>query len=429
MAKDTKIELRNQVIYQVFPRQHSASGDFQGVIKDLDRIKTLGVDILYLLPIHPIGELNKKGTIGCPYSIRDYRSIHSDLGSLEDFKELIDEAHNRDMRLMIDVVYNHTSRDSVILNNHPEWMYKKNGSFSGKVGDWWDVTDLDYSNRDLWNELIDTLVYWARLGVDGFRCDVASMVPLEFWLEARKTLKTVNPDFIMLAESIDLNFVKELRDLGFEASSDCELFEAFDIEYDYDIWDRYDNYLRTGTGLNDWLAALKGQEGMYPKNYIKAHSLENHDRMRAANFVKDGVRLRNLNALVYFLKGTAFIYAGQEACEEKLENLFEVDKTDWSTLGKYNMDELMRKCYEIKKDSIFKDGAFDIHITNLEAVHITYKKEDKIMEIILNVGNTTGKIAAILADGCYRNIFNDEEINIKDNRVMLSSEPIIIKNY
>ena len=427
MAKDTNLNLRNQVIYQVFPRQHSKTGDFKGLIADLDRIKSLGVDILYLLPIHPIGEKNKKGTLGCPYSIQDYRKIHPSLGTVEDFKDLIKETHRHDMKLMIDVVLNHTSRDSLILNTHPEWMYQKNGEFSGKVGDWWDVTDLDYSNKDLWEELISILCYWAKLGVDGYRCDVASMVPLEFWNAARKELKKINPDFIMLAESIDLGFVKHIRDLGFEASSDCELYEAFDIEYDYDIWKKYEHYLETGEGLKEWIEGLQMQECIYPKNYIKAHALENHDRKRAACFVKDEVRLRNLNALLYFLKGTAFIYAGQEACEEKLESLFDLDPTDRTTLGKYNMPDLMRRCYEIKKDPIFRDGVYTIHNTDLEVVQLSYETEEELMECILNVGNESGTIKSLLKDGVYQNLFDGESVSIQDGKLQLKTNPIIIK--
>lgn len=427
MAKDTKLDLRNQVIYQVFPRQHSKSGDFKGVMDDLDRIKDLGVDILYLLPIHPIGEKNKKGSLGCPYSIQDYRKIHPSLGKLKDFKQLILETHSRGMKLMIDVVFNHTSRDSFILVNHPEWMYQKNGIFSGKVGDWWDVTDLDFTNKDLWKELIQTLCYWAKLGVDGYRCDVASMVPLEFWKEARKALKKINPDFIMLAESIDLDFVKHIRDLGFEAASDCELYEAFDMEYDYDIWKMYEHYLENQEGLEEWLDGLRRQECLYPKNYIKVHALENHDRKRAAMYIKDGVRLRNLNALIYFLKGTTFIYAGQEACEEKLESLFDLDPTDWSTLGKYNMPELMRRCYELKKDPIFRDGVYTIHQTNLEVVHLTYQMETEIIECIFNIGNVNGGIKSLLKDGEYKNLFNEEFVFIQNGKLQVVSDPIIIK--
>jgi len=195
MAKNTNLDLRNKVIYQVFPRQYSKENNFQGVIKDLKRIKELGTDIVYLLPIHPIGVKNKKGSLGCPYSIQDYRKICRDLGTFSDFEELINRTHELGMKLIIDVVFNHTSRDSRLLNEHPEYFYKnESGEFANRVGDWWDVTDLDYSNKDLWNELIDTLGFYARLGVDGFRCDVATLVPLEFWVEARKALEEINPN-------------------------------------------------------------------------------------------------------------------------------------------------------------------------------------------------------------------------------------------
>ena len=158
MAKDTNLNLRNKIIYQVFPRQHSNKSNFEGVVYDLDRIKSLGVDILYLLPIHPIGQKNKKGTLGCPYSIQNYRLINEDLGGVNEFVKLINEAHSRGLKVMIDVVYNHTSKDSYLLKKHPEWFYKnKQGEFANRVGDWWDVTDLDYSSKELWEELISTL--------------------------------------------------------------------------------------------------------------------------------------------------------------------------------------------------------------------------------------------------------------------------------
>lgn len=428
MAKNTNIYLRNKIIYQVFPRQHSQTSDFKGVINDLDRIKDLGVDIVYLLPIHPIGVKNKKGSLGCPYSIKNYREVNPDLGTLDDFKTLIEEVHNRDMKIMIDVVYNHTSRDSYILENKPEWMFKnKNGEFKGKVGDWWDVTDLDYTRPELWDELIDTLCYWAKLGVDGYRCDVASMVPLEFWLKARKELLKINSEFILFAESIDLEFVKYIRDLGYEASSDCELYEAFDIEYDYDIWKKYEDYLHNRKNLNDWLLALKHQDCMYPKNYIKAHGLENHDRSRAAYHIKDEVRLRNMNALMFFLKGTTFIYAGQEACEEKLESLFDIDLTDWSTINKFHMVDLIKQCARIKKDKIFADGVFDILLSNKEIAHLTYKNDTKRIECLFNVGNVQGDEVVSIKDGTYVNIFNNKDVVVKDSKVSLDKDPIIIE--
>lgn len=420
--------LRNQIIYQVFPRQHSKTSDFNGVIKDLDRIKDMGVDIVYLLPIHPIGQKNKKGSVGCPYSIQDYRKVCGDLGTLGDFKNLINETHKRGMKLIIDVVYNHTSRDSVILSTHPEWMYKNaQGEFKGKVGDWWDVTDLDYTNKDLWIELIDTLCYWAKMGVDGYRCDVASMVPLEFWLEAKKELVKINPDIIMFAESVHADFIKFIRDSGFDAYSDCELYQAFDLLYDYDIITKYDDYLVNHSCLNEWLKALANQEKVYPKDYVKAHGLENHDRERAAKFITDEVRLRNLNALMFFLKGTTFIYAGCESCDPKMPSLFEIDLVDWSTLNKFGIVDLIKKCSVLKKDLILRDGIYDIHLENKEVAHITYKLNNELMECVFNLGNIDGYIESKHTDGEYVNLFNDELIIIKDGKLPLCKDPVIIK--
>ena len=157
--------------------------DFKGLIADLI-IKDLGIDIVYLLPIHPIGLKDRKGEVGSPYAIYDYYEIAKENGSLDDFKLLVDEVHKRGMKLMIDIVFNHTSRDSILTQKHPEWFYHKpDGSFANRVGDWSDITDFDFSNREVWDYLIDVLKYWAQYA-DGFRCDVAPLLPLDFWLEA-----------------------------------------------------------------------------------------------------------------------------------------------------------------------------------------------------------------------------------------------------
>lgn len=428
MAYNTDLNLRNKVIYQVFPRQYSNKGNLKGVTDDLQRIKELGTDIIYLLPIHPIGVKNKKGTLGCPYSIQDYRKICPDLGTVEDLKELINKTHELGMKIIIDVVYNHTSRDSRLLHEHPEYFYKnKLGEFANRVGDWWDVTDLDYSNKELWNELIDTLCYWVNLGIDGFRCDVATMVPKEFWKEVRKALLKINSNIFLLAESVEPGFVKAIRDMGFEAASDSELFESFDALYDYDIYSYYLDYLKNRKNLNVWLNELNRQQTTFPKNYIKSHCLENHDQVRSAAFVKDEVRIRNLNALIYFLRGITFIYAGQEALDEKLESLFDVDLVCWDKLGKYELPNLMKRCSEIKKDELFAKGNYDIILEELEVAHLKYESSDELMEIILNVGNTEGKVKVYIEDGEYMNLFDNEKVIIKDSYVELIKNPLVIK--
>src|SRR5690554_6508293 len=202
MAKQSDINLRSKVFYQVFPRQHSKKQNFMGIVEDLDRIKSLGVDVIYLLPIHPIGQLQRKGLKGSPYSIVDYYKIDESLGTLDDLKHLINEIHKRDMKVMMDIVINHTSRDSVLTQKHPEWFYKKaDGSFANRVGDWSDITDLKYDLDEVRNYFIDVLIYWAQY-VDGYRCDVAPLLPIDFWIEARKQVDQINPNHIWLTESV-----------------------------------------------------------------------------------------------------------------------------------------------------------------------------------------------------------------------------------
>ena len=158
MAITTSKTNRNMVMYSVFVRNYSEEGTFKQLQNDLDRIKALGVDIIWLLPIHPVGVVERKGAVGSPYAIKDYRAIDPALGTKEDLKELVQEIHARGMRCIIDVVYNHTSPDSWLAQHHPEWFYHKpDGSFGNKVGEWLDVVDLDYSQRDLWDYQIETL--------------------------------------------------------------------------------------------------------------------------------------------------------------------------------------------------------------------------------------------------------------------------------
>ena len=219
MAVDTKKSLRNQVLYSIYVRNYSKEGTFAAVQADLDRVKALGTDIIWLLPIHPTGEKNRKGSLGSPYAIRDYRAVNPEFGTLDDFRHLVDAIHARGMKCIIDVVYNHTSPDSWLAENHPEWFYHKpDGSLGNRFGDWWDVADLDYSHPELWDYQIETLKTWARL-VDGFRCDVAPLVPLEFWKRARAEVATVRPGCFWLCESVERGFHVAARTQGFASLS------------------------------------------------------------------------------------------------------------------------------------------------------------------------------------------------------------------
>ena len=162
--------------------------DLVEVSKDLPRIKDLGSDVIYLMPIHEIGEENRKGTWGSPYAIKDYFSISPDLGTLDDLKELINKTHELGMKIILDMVFNHTSPDNVLVATHPEYYFYKDGKRGNRVGDWTDIVDLDTPREDVQDYLVSVLKYWLDVGVDGFRFDVASTIPLSLFEKARKIL-------------------------------------------------------------------------------------------------------------------------------------------------------------------------------------------------------------------------------------------------
>ena len=427
MAENTSKSLRNQVMYQIFVRNFSKEGTFKAVIPDLARIKALGVDIVWFGPIHPIGEKARKGKSGSPYAIKDYRSINPEYGTLEDFKETVEAIHKEGMKCMIDVVYNHTSPDSVLAGEHPEWFYhKEDGSFGNKVGDWSDIIDLDYSNAGLWDYQIETLKMWAEI-VDGFRCDVAPLVPIEFWKKARAEVEAVRPGCLWLSESIDPAFIMTMREQGFIAHSDSEMYQAFDLLYDYDIYGNLTEYV-AGTGtLTDYSGAINRQEYIYPDNYVKLRFLENHDQPRARFLFPSEKALRNATALLYFQKGMPLIYAGQEYGISHLPSLFDKDPVDWESGEKYDLTGLMQRLYEIKQDPLFTDSTYRTKTYEdnvLKAIH--GRGESKIIGIFSFKGEA-GIIPINVDDGRYYNLIDGSTVEVMHGYVSLSGEPAIIR--
>lgn len=425
MAKSTPKSYRNQVMYSVFVRNYSEEGTFDAVRKDLSRIKALGVDIIWLMPIHPIGEKARKGTLGSPYAIRDYRAVNPEFGTLEDFKRLVDDIHSLGMKCIIDVVYNHTSPDSWLSQNHPEWFYHKpDGSFGNRVGDWTDIIDLDYSQPDLWDYQIDTLKMWAEI-VDGFRCDVAPMVPLDFWLKAREEVEKVRPGCFWLAESVEPEFLVFNRARGMTAHSDSELYQAFDLCYDYDILNTYLGCMSGKVPLGDYAAAVQQQEGIYPDNYVKLRCLENHDRPRAAQLVPDERALRNWTAFNYFQKGLAMLYAGQEVQAVHTPSLFDKDTIRWNS-GK-DISPLLARLAEIKRDPIFTNSTYTVTAQPRDMLLAVHTHGNQRMVGIFSASGQSALVEAGMTDGTYENLITGEPVEVRDGRVSSHGEPIILK--
>ena len=424
MAVNTSKAYRNQVLYSVFVRNYSEEGTFEAVRKDLNRIKGLGVDIIWLMPIHPIGKQARKGTVGSPYAAKDYREITPDFGTKEDLKRLVESTHEKGMKLIIDVVYNHTSPDSWLAQNHPEWFYHKpDGSFGNRVGDWYDIIDLDYAQPGLWEYQIETLKMWAEI-VDGFRCDAASLVPLAFWQKAKEEVEKVCPGCIWLVETVEPHFIRLLRANGMVGLSDSEALQVFDISYDYDIYWIYRQYLEGKRPLSDYTDALNWQEAIYPDNYVKLRFLENHDRPRAAQDLPTEKILRNWTAFLYFQKGMTMLYNGQEICAPHRPQLFEKDPVDW-TKGT-DISALLRKLYEIKQDPLFADSAYDVQALPRDVILATHTKGDEKLVGIFSVRGEPSVVRTDLPDGVYENLLGGT-VDVFESTIGITGEPVIVR--
>lgn len=423
MAKNTSVNYRNQVMYSVFVRNYSPEGTFEGVRRDLDRIKALGVDVIWLLPIHPIGEQNRKGSLGSPYAIQDYRKINPEYGTLEDFTRLVDAIHKQGMKCIIDVVYNHTSPDSWLAKNHPEWFYHKpDGSFGNRVADWYDVVDLDYNQPALWDYQIETLKQWAAI-VDGFRCDVAPLVPLDFWLRAREEVAQVRSDCLWLSESVEPGFIVDCRANGISMLSDSEIFQAFDISYEYDIFDWFRDYHMGKIPLSRYAEAVNQQEFIYPANYVKLRYLENHDNPRAAFMIPDEAMLINWTAFIYFQKGMTLLYAGQEVEATHCPGLFDKDTIVWES--DRNLSELLQKLGEIKKNPLLTDSRYEAHALPHDILYACHRAGERQLVGIFSFRGECSLIPTDVPDGRYINLIDGSEVEVGASKLPCYGKPII----
>ncbi|BES65512.1 alpha-amylase family glycosyl hydrolase [Gottschalkiaceae bacterium SANA] len=412
------------IIYEVFVRNHSKEGNFEALIPDLERIKELGVDVVWLMPIHPIGKVNRKGILGSPYSISDYRKINPELGSLDDFQVLLAAIHSEGMKCMIDVVYNHTSHDAIFTHNHPEYYYRTpENRFGNKIADWSDIIDLDFQNLDLQEELIDILCYWRKMGVDGFRCDVASLVPVSFWLKAKEQVDRVEKGTLWLAESVHAHFLQEVRNRGFYAASDAELYQAFDITYDYDIHHAFEGYFNGKNDLSTYLDALSRQGAKNPTGARKLRFLENHDQPRAAYLLPDLNRRKNWLAFHWMLPGDSLIYAGEERGATHQPTLFDRDPIPWERVWDEG-EAWFKKLTMIESNSLA--GAIRFVSVDIQGICVLMKESEEKIEIgVFNLEQKIGKITLPYpVSGHLEDLYTNQAIELVKGTLSLQAEPI-----
>jgi glycosidase len=296
-------------IYQVFIRNHTSEGTFKAATAQLEAVRDLGVNTVYLLPFYPTGEIQRKGSEGSPYSIKNYTVVDPQLGTLEDFEAYVTKAHKLGLRVMIDIVFNHTAWDHPWITTHPEYYYHdaKNQILPARP-EWQDVAGLDSSRTDVQDALIEVGKFWLSKDVDGFRADYSSGLPLSFWQRFRSAIKAIKPETLLLAET------------GGALYHD----RAFDLSYD---WAGLERLVVVGRGYypaNDYFAYQSEQGGVPKLRY-----LENHDQERIASQLHESYQLRAVAALLLTEPGVPLIYAGQELALEKRPSLFDRDPLEW----------------------------------------------------------------------------------------------------
>ena len=425
MAQDTHENLKNLVIYEIYVRNHGPNGTFLDVQADLQRIRSMGIDVIWFMPVHPIGKLNKKGSLGCPYSIADYRDINPEYGTIAEFSALVEQAHLLGLKVMIDVVYNHTSHDSVLVKQHPEWFHQdENGKPITTVPEWSDVIDLKHPNPELSEYLIQTLKQWTAFGVDGFRCDVASLLPVSFWQAARRAVSEVKSGVIWLAESVHAAFVEDRRMHDLFALSDGEIYSSFDLTYDYDIWPIWQAVVKEQVPTQRYLEMLRFQNSIYPENYIKMRFVENHDQPRAMKFIPNTHQALAWTAFSAFNKGAFLIYAGQESGEIHRPSLFDLDKVNW---GDYQHQDFITKLAQIKKHPAQANGKFYLINDGEPAIQAIWHAPETSLFGLFNVKHQYGESSVPISDGTYIDLLSNNPVVIQNGKVALPDSAVILE--
>lgn len=422
-----------QSIYQIFIRNYTEEGTFRAAIDRLDEVKELGFDWVYLTPIHPIGRAARKGSLGSPYAIADYRLVNPELGTIEDFRTFVAAVQDRGMKVMIDVVYNHTAPDSRLAVEHPEWfLLDKKGKPGRKCEDWSDVVDFDFaSSPALWDELIDTLIFWRGQGVEGFRCDVASLVPADFWKEARRRVNDWDPatglerkPTLWLAESVHPNFLLSMRDRAFGAWSDGELHATFDLSYDYDGWEKLERVWSGQVPLSGYLEYLETQRALSPATARKIRYLENHDQKRAAHRFGRGARLEAWTAFYQLLPGATFAYMGQEYAMEVLPSLFEKEPVNWSD-GDRAFRKFFASCFTSTQRIKREASRFSWKTLGEGVVLIEREGPKSSFVALLNLDDRFGQVE--LSESITgRDLLTDHEVHLS-GRIELPRGVILVK--
>jgi cyclomaltodextrinase len=397
----------NATIYEVNVRQYTPEGTFKAFESHLPRLKAMGIDIIWLMPIHPIGVEKRKGTLGSYYSVKDYYGINPEFGTKEDFKHLVEKIHSMGMHVIIDWVANHSSWDNALVKQHPDWYSKTpEGHFQPTPWyDWGDVIDFDYNQPGLRRYMADALKYWVReADIDGYRCDVAGFIPVDFWDNVRAELDAIKPVF-MLAEW-------ESRDLH---------KNAFDMTYSWSLWDKMIAVAKEGKSIGGLVEYMAHDVNTFPRDAYRMTFTENHDKnsWEGNQVLNFGDALPASMVLACTVNGMPLVYSGQEAGLDRSLQFFDKDLIVWKP---HRFAAMYTKFFELKHHNKAlwngNQGGEMIRIFNDKQEQVVSFSREKDGDKIISIVNYSKNPVTVTLDskyekGSYTELFTNTNYVLK----------------
>ena len=367
------------VLYELNIRQFTAEGTFNAAIERLLFLRSIGVDAIWLMPIYPIGVEGRKGSLGSYYSIRDYKGVNSEFGTEDDLRAFISAAHAMGIKVLLDWVANHTARDARWITERAADWYERDEQGVAKVPwDWTDTAKLNYANHDVWRGQIDAMRYWVEeFGVDGFRCDMAMLVPIEFWQEVSEELHKVKSDIFMLAEAEEDN-----------------LFDrAFNMSYQWNVHHIMVDIAKGARRVWDLRNAIHAERARYPREAMRMSFTSNHDEnsWSGSEQSRFGAALEVMTALTFLMPSTMpLIYTGQEVGYDHSFEFFERDHLPAELYRENRTTELYRRLCSLKH----KERALDAGERGGDMIEIENNAKDCMMTFVREVEGS--RVVAIL---------------------------------
>lgn len=404
--KYQRVPWRHQTnIYSVNLRQYTQEGTFNAFVKEMPRLKEMGVEVLWFMPITPISQKNKKGEMGSYYACSDYASINPEFGNLQDFKNLVKKAHKLGLKVIIDWVANHTGWDHVWTQSHPEWYLKDSaGDFkiaSGMV----DIIELDFSNPDLRNAMIEAMEFWVKeCDIDGFRADLAFWVNLDFWKEARTKVEKIKP-VLWLGE--------------LDPIDNPEYMEIFDAAYTWTWMHKTKDFYQNKLPIAELDTVLRKYDSIPPKGSIMAWFTSNHDEnsWHGTEYEKYGEMAKALAVFSCTWPGIPLIYSGQELPNKKRLEFFKKDVINWT--GKYELHDFYKTLLTLRS----KNPALRAGDENAKTFRIQTSDDKNVFAYLRSNGSNEVLVLLNLSGK------NNLKVSINDYRIKGSFQNIFTKTY